>query len=230
MHSSCSLTSNESPWILIARRRGTTATTEPKKMTQISQSMSVPLTSHVMWNPNSSAYLLWIFNGPISILYQQIDGKITTFPSFSQDFLSTSPCPCPEAENHRPQGAAHGGPGTDVHVKVPQGPVLSRKFPSQAWLIGKNPWRYRILGWTRIYGIKRAIAFFWKKNTLQDNWKIRTTLLQISLQPILGEVSDWFKMLQCASNFKLKTSMFEGQQRSAEVVSFDQSSDEFNVQ
>ena len=98
MHSSCSLTSNESPWILIARRRGTTATTEPEKMTQISQSMSVPLTSHVMWNPNSSAYLFWIFNGRCQ-WYQQIDGKITIchhfpiiFPSFSQDF-STSPCP-----------------------------------------------------------------------------------------------------------------------------------------
>ena len=33
------------------------------------------------------------------------------------------------------------------------------------------------------------LAFFEKK-TLRENWKIRTTLLQISLQPILGEVCD----------------------------------------
>ena len=177
MHSSCSLTSNESPWILIARRRGTTATTEPEKMTQISQSMSVPLTSHVMWNPNSSAYLFWIFNGRCQ-WYQQIDGKITIchhFPIIFPRFLH-QPLPSPEAENHRPQGATHGGPGTDVHVKVPQGPVLSRKFPWKAWLIEKNPWRYRKRigkGWTRIYmELNICWLFFWKKKQYRKTGRL----------------------------------------------------------
>ena len=64
-----------------------------------------------------------------------------------------------------------------------------------------------------LYGIKYLLAFFLKKKTVQENWKIRKTLLQISLQPILGEVSDekmlWQKVTPCRTSHWIDSRCFK---------------------